>query len=31
VQFAVVAAAEGAKAAVLINRQFQAEAGHVLP
>jgi thioredoxin reductase len=31
VQFAVVAAAEGAKAAVLINRQFQAEAGQVLP
>jgi thioredoxin reductase len=31
VQFVVVAAAEGAKAAVLINRQFQAEAGQVLP
>ena len=31
VQFVVVAAAEGAKAAVLINRQFQAEAGQELP
>jgi thioredoxin reductase len=31
VQFVVVAAAEGAKAAVLINRQFQAEAGQLLP
>ena len=29
-QFAVVAAAEGAKAAVLINKQFQTEAGHAL-
>ncbi len=30
VQFVVVAAAEGAKAAVLINKQFQTEAGHAL-
>ena len=30
VQFAIVAAAEGAKAAVAINRQFQAEAGRAL-
>ena len=30
VQFVVVAAAEGAKAAVAINRQFQAEAGQAL-
>jgi thioredoxin reductase len=30
VQFAIVAAAEGAKAAVAINRQFQAEAGQAL-
>jgi thioredoxin reductase len=30
VQFVVVAAAEGAKAAVLINKQFQAEAGQAL-
>jgi thioredoxin reductase len=31
VQFVSVAAAEGAKAAVAINRLFQAEAGHALP
>jgi len=31
VQFVAVAAAEGTKAAVAINHQFQAEAGHVLP
>ena len=31
VQFVVVAAAEGAKAAVAINQQFQAEAGQALP
>lgn len=30
VQFAVVAASEGAKAAVLINKQFQADAGQAL-
>ena len=30
VQFVVVAAAEGAKAAVLINKQFQTEAGQAL-
>ena len=30
VQFVVVAAAEGAKAAVLINKQFQAEAGQAI-
>jgi len=31
VQFAVVAAAEGAKAAVAINMQFQAESGQHVP
>jgi thioredoxin reductase len=31
VQFVAVAAAEGAKAAVAINKQFQAEAGHAVP
>jgi thioredoxin reductase len=31
VQFVVVAAAEGAKAAVAINQSLQAEAGHALP
>jgi hypothetical protein len=30
VQFVIVAASEGAKAAVLINKQFQAEAGQAI-